>query len=70
MTVRSIHFTQQVPVLGTSQRIDHFDAEQGWLIEPDGKSACLGVRISRPATQNVPAIAPFLVRGVPYSVPA
>lgn len=70
MTAPFIWFVQQIPVPYTSLRPDQFDADLGWVIEPavDGS---LAVRLSRPADpkQNLPAIAPFVVRGVAYTMP-
>lgn len=64
----AICFCQPVPVLGTSLRIDHFEAVSGWEISESDQ----GVTLYRPAvpSQNVREIQAFVVKGVGYSVPA
>lgn len=64
--MKSVCFVRQIPVLGTSLRIDHFDADNGWVVEVQGAE----VVIHRPAIpmQNVRAIAPFRVIGVGFAM--
>jgi hypothetical protein len=62
-----VHFVQEVPILGTSKRQALFDEAEGWSLAIDRPG---DVFISRAASQNVPAIAPFLVHGVGFCLRA
>jgi hypothetical protein len=66
--VPNITFIRPIPVLGGSQRMDRFDAADGWVIEVHD----YGVTISRPAQpeQNIQETPAFCTCGVGYSVPA
>jgi hypothetical protein len=67
-TIRAVCFCQPIPVLGTSLRIDHFEAASGW----DITEAEDGITLYRPAVpaQDVREIQAFTVKGVGYCVSA
>lgn len=65
--IPAVVFVKPVPILGTSERRDAFEAADGWHITEESG----GVRLSRCAdpvkqTARVPS---FIVRGVGYCVP-
>lgn len=65
MIVKEIAFVRPIPILGGHERVDHFYASEGWLIDVHD----YGVTLSKPGSQNVPAIEAFCTCGVGYSVP-
>lgn len=65
MIVPYVQFVSPVPILGTSERQEHFSAEQGWVLEVFGDT----VTLRREARQNVPAVPGYVVRGVGFCSP-
>lgn len=61
--IRHVAFCQPIPILGTSKRADQFMAPE-WVIE----ELTWGVRLTRPASQNVTEVPRFDVRGVGYCI--
>ncbi len=62
--IEAIVFAQLIPVIGTSLRLDHFEADSGWTIT-EGED---GITLHRPADgeRQLPEIPAFIVRGVGY----
>ncbi len=62
--VAAVQFTVPVPVFGTGNRFEHFEAPH-WLIDIDGKDVVL----ERLASQNIPALPAFRIIGAAFAVP-